>query len=98
MKTIHFENMSEALREIMDNAADELDRARDAQDEAAEAMKTADEAEDWDACDAAEAEYKRKRYNVADLENLIRALHDAANAFEGLEYEGQDVLRNMGLI
>lgn len=98
MKAIHFENMSEALREIMDNAAIELDKAREAQDEAAEVAKAADEAEDWDALDAAEAEYQRKRYNAADLEKLMDALYDAVNAFEGLEYEGQDVLRNMGLI
>lgn len=98
MKTICFENLSEALREIMDGAAVELNKAWTAQDEAAEAAKAADEAEDWNALDAAEAEYKRKRNNAADLESLMRALYDAANAFEGLEYEGQDVLRNLGLI
>ena len=98
MKSIHFENMSEALQEIINSAAAELDRVLTAQDEAAEAVNAADAAEDLDAFDAAEAEYKRRRYNAADLENLMNALHDAVNAFEGLEYEGQDVLRNMGLI
>ena len=97
MKAIHFENMSEALREIMDNAAAELDRVLTAQDDAAEAAKNADAAEDWEALDAAEAEYKRRRHNAADLEKLMNALYDAANAFEGLEYEGHDVLRSMGL-
>ena len=97
MKAIHFENMSEALQGIMDSAAAELDRVLAAQDDAAEAVKAAEAAEDWDAEDAAAAEYKRRRYNAADLENLMNALHDAVNAFEGLEYEGQDILRNMGL-
>lgn len=97
MKAIHFENLSEALRELMQAAAKELDRVEEARDDATEALANADEAEDWDACDKYEMEYKRLKYNIADLEMAIRALHDAANAFEGLEEDGQDVLRNMGL-
>lgn len=97
MKAIHFENMSEALRELMQSAINELDRVKEARDDVGEALAKADEAEDWDTCDRCAAEYKRMRYNIADLEAAIRALHDAANAFEGLEVDGQDVLRNMGL-
>jgi hypothetical protein len=98
MKAIHFENLSEALRELMQAAAEELDRVEEACDDAAEACAAADKAEDWDACDKYDAEYKRRKYNIADLEAAIKALHDAANAFEGLEVDGQDVLRNMGLV
>lgn len=98
MKTIHFENLSEALRSLMENVAAELDRVEHAQDDMSEAMTVADAAEDWDAYDKAEAEYKRLRHNADDLEALTYALRDAANALEGLEDEGQDILRNMGLM
>jgi Ni/Co efflux regulator RcnB len=98
MKAIHFENLSEALRELMQAAEKELDRVEEMRDDVAEACAAADKAEDWDACDKYDAEYKRRKYNIADLEAAIRALHDAANAFEGLEVDGQDVLRNMGLV
>ena len=98
MKTIHFENLSETLRSIMNDAEAELERVEYAQDDAAEAVAVADAAEDWNACDEAEAEYKRLKHNAEDLRMLLNALHDAANAFEGLEDEGRDVLRNMGLM
>lgn len=98
MKAIYFENLSEALRDLMNDAEAELERVEYAQDDAAEAVTVADAAEDWNACDKAEAEYKRLKYNAEDLRMLLNALHDAANAFEGLEDEGQDILRNMGLM
>ena len=98
MKAIYFENLSEALRDLMNNAEAELERVEYAQDDAAEAVTVADAAEDWNACDKAEAEYKRLKHNAEDLRMLLNALHDAANAFEGLEDEGRDVLRNMGLM
>ena len=98
MKVIRFENLSEALRELMDNAIMELERVQYARDDAAEAVAEADAASDWDACDKWEAEHKRLKYNIADLEALVNSLHDAANALEGLEDCGHDVLKNMGLV
>ena len=98
MKAIYFENLSETLRKLMDDAIAELDRVEYARDDAAEAISAADAIEDWDTCDKAEAEYKRLKHNAEDLRVLANALHDVANAFEGLEDEGQDILRNMGLM
>lgn len=97
MKVIRFENLSDALRELMDSALVELERVQYACDDTAEAVAEADAASDWDACDKLEAEHKRLKYNIADLEALVNSLHDAANALEGLEDCGHDVLKNMGL-
>lgn len=97
MKAIYFENLSEALMELRDNAIAELERSEYARDDAMQALADADEAGNWEACDKAESEYKRFESVVYGLETIVNNLSPVISAFEGLEFIAQDALKNMGL-
>ena len=98
MKAIQFENVSEALRSMVFNIDAELQRMRHELDNAAEVVTKAEAAEDQEAIDKAMAEYSRINHVIEDLRNAAESLYTAAHAFDGLEEEGRDVLRNMELI
>lgn len=88
---------SEKVRELAKKTAVELRMVGYAQDDAMAAMAEADQTENWPAYEKAENEYHRRKWNVADLEKLSKALEAVASALEGLEDCGEDVLKNLGL-
>lgn len=85
------------LEEIARLASAEARAAALRQDEVVAAWDAADEAGNDEAWDKLEAEHKRLKYAMIDLEDLAEALTKAAQALEGLEVENPDYLMKLGL-
>lgn len=89
---------SKYLEALAKAAKAEAEQAEYDKDEAAKASYAADEAEDWEACDKAEAEYKHLKYAAIDLQNLAETLAKAAEALDYIEAEAPEYLTKLGLI
>ena len=103
MKNINFDSVD--FRSIVWDIDARLYQLREdlfsAEDAEAEAERNFDEAETdetWNALSAATAERKHIEDTMQDLRNLAEAMYSAAIAFDNLEAENAQELKNLGLI
>lgn len=80
-----------ALREALYNA-------EEAEQDAERVFENTETDEAWNALNAATAERKRIEDTMEDLRKLAEAMYSAAIAFDNLDAENAQELKNLGLI